>query len=513
VRILIVVLAAASARAQNAPATAFTYQGRLDADGAPAAGLHDFRFRLFDANEGGRQVGETLCADDVDVVDGLFTVILEFGQQFATADERHLEIEVRRDTGLNCSNATGFVTLVPRQEITAAPLATHAKSAFALAAADGSPTDAVFVDNNGNVGIGTTSPISKLHLLDENPNANLDVVLDTGLGFPRFSSIQFFDRGSSRWTLGKDNANGFFLDETGVGPRLRIPVSNGLVGINTTNPTAGLHVKREPATGGGTLALEGTTHAFMSFFPDGALAGRKGIFGFPGPAIDDIFLSNQIAGGGIVLANPNGFMTIAANGRVGVNFLNPGSNLHVRDNLSVQKVESAIPIMGVVRGSGPALACSLFWDGQEGVVAGDRKSFREPNPEDPATDIWYVCIEGPEAAMYVRGTANLANGRAVIELPSHFRSLASERGMTVQVTPLSTHSRGLCVTRKSLNGVEVRELGDGAGNYDFDWEVKAVRKRYEDYRVIRPWDEIMPEGADMEQAWQTRLEGMRRRDK
>ncbi|RJP41931.1 MAG: hypothetical protein C4547_01130, partial [Phycisphaerales bacterium] len=144
--------------------TAFTYQGRLDADGSPADGLHDVRFRLFDAAEGGRQVGDLLCADDVDVVDGLFTVILDFEQQFATPQERHLEIEVRRDTGLNCNNPTGFVVLAPRQQLTAAPLASHARSAFALDAADGSPADAVFVDNAGNVGIGTTTPATKLHV-------------------------------------------------------------------------------------------------------------------------------------------------------------------------------------------------------------------------------------------------------------------------------------------------------------------------------------------------------------
>ena len=33
--------------------TAFTYQGQLKSDGSPANGLHDMRFRLFDAAVGG----------------------------------------------------------------------------------------------------------------------------------------------------------------------------------------------------------------------------------------------------------------------------------------------------------------------------------------------------------------------------------------------------------------------------------------------------------------------------
>ena len=43
-------LASPPARAQS---TAFTYQGSLEDSGQPASGLHDFRFRLFDAATGG----------------------------------------------------------------------------------------------------------------------------------------------------------------------------------------------------------------------------------------------------------------------------------------------------------------------------------------------------------------------------------------------------------------------------------------------------------------------------
>jgi len=93
----------ASALAQS---TAFTYQGRLSDDGAPADGLHDMQFRLFDALAGGAQVGATACVDNVGVVDGVFTVALDFGGQFA-GQERFLEIDVRPDTGLDCSAVTG----------------------------------------------------------------------------------------------------------------------------------------------------------------------------------------------------------------------------------------------------------------------------------------------------------------------------------------------------------------------------------------------------------------------
>jgi len=153
--------------AAPAPAagTAFTYQGRLDDAGAPASGLHDFRFLLFNMATGGVAVGSPVCADDVDVVDGVFTVLLDFGHPFAATWDYHLEVHVRQDTGLSCGDLTGLSVLAPRQAVTATPMAIHANAAFALDAADGSPASAVSVDDSGNVGIGTTAPDAKLHVV------------------------------------------------------------------------------------------------------------------------------------------------------------------------------------------------------------------------------------------------------------------------------------------------------------------------------------------------------------
>ncbi len=118
--------------ASGAPmGTAFTYQGRLQDAGSPANGLYDLRFGLYGVPTGGTQVGTTVCADNVTVTEGLFTLIVDFGAQF-NGQERFLEIEVRTDTGLDCTNATGFTTLTPRQALTAVPNALFATSADRL---------------------------------------------------------------------------------------------------------------------------------------------------------------------------------------------------------------------------------------------------------------------------------------------------------------------------------------------------------------------------------------------
>jgi hypothetical protein len=134
----------------------------------------------------------------------------------------------------------------------------------------------------------------------------------------------------------------------------------------------------------------------------------------------------------------------------------------------------------------------MYVDGAtgDGVIFGDRiqaavKNFVVDHPNDPSREIVYASLEGPEAAMYTRGTAQLVNGQATIVLPEHFRLMAVESSMTVTVTPLSENSNGLAITSKNLNGIIVKELMRGDGTYAFDWEVRCVRKGYEDYQVVR----------------------------
>ena len=102
--------------------TVFTYQGQLKDAGRPANGLHDLRFRLFDAAVAGAQVGLTVCLDGVKVVNGLFTVSLDFGAQF-NGDARFLEIEARADNLVGNCAAGVYTPLTPRQELRGTPYA------------------------------------------------------------------------------------------------------------------------------------------------------------------------------------------------------------------------------------------------------------------------------------------------------------------------------------------------------------------------------------------------------
>jgi hypothetical protein len=105
--------------------TAFTYQGQLVDNNVPAEGLYDFQFALYDDPSTGTLVGGPVNEPDLDVIAGLFTVELDFGDIFP-GDERWLEVRVR-DGLLDDPNL--YTALSPRQLVTATPYALYAKDA------------------------------------------------------------------------------------------------------------------------------------------------------------------------------------------------------------------------------------------------------------------------------------------------------------------------------------------------------------------------------------------------
>src|SRR5216684_1149529 len=79
-----------------AQGTPFTYQGRLNDGGAPANGVYDLEFRVFDALSGGSQQGGTVTVDHLGITNGLFTATLDFGgAPFSGGANRWLNLAVR----------------------------------------------------------------------------------------------------------------------------------------------------------------------------------------------------------------------------------------------------------------------------------------------------------------------------------------------------------------------------------------------------------------------------------
>lgn len=211
-----------------AQSTAFTYQGELLSNGAAANGAFDLQFRLYDAPTAGAQLGATVCANNVSVVNGRFATTIDFGQQFATTSPRYIQLDVRADAGQACTTTSGYETLSPRMVIAATPLANHAKSAFALDAPDGNPLNAVSVDSAGLVGIGTTTPTATLHVVGG--DLLIGALNEEWLFHTRSSFAGDFLHIT-------DNDNGVAQFQHGL-----ILHQSGNVGIGVTNPQAALDV-------------------------------------------------------------------------------------------------------------------------------------------------------------------------------------------------------------------------------------------------------------------------------
>ncbi|MGH7993500.1 MAG: hypothetical protein ACREDQ_08285, partial [Limisphaerales bacterium] len=147
-----------------AQGTAFTYQGRLNDGGAPANGSYDLTFALFNTNITGTALGGTLTNSATAVSNGLFTVTLDFSNQF-DGTPRWLQIGVRTNS------TSSFTPLSPRQQLTPTPYAIFANGASNLSgmlpasqlagtlppSAFAGYTNTVALTNGGNLFSGTFS--------------------------------------------------------------------------------------------------------------------------------------------------------------------------------------------------------------------------------------------------------------------------------------------------------------------------------------------------------------------
>jgi len=126
--------------------SAFTYQGFLASDGTPVGDLCGFQFRLYDAPSRGNLIAGPL-EQEVSVLDGYFTVQLDFGDVF---DGTALWLAI----AVKCTGELEYTSLSPRQELTAAP---YALSLQPGAVISGSADPVLHVVNHQEAGEVTTA--------------------------------------------------------------------------------------------------------------------------------------------------------------------------------------------------------------------------------------------------------------------------------------------------------------------------------------------------------------------
>ncbi len=240
------------------------------------------------------------------------------------------------------------------------------------------PSERMRIDSNGNVGIGTATPGSKLEI--ENAGA-LDVLLDntstgnTTLTLDRQTSggeskILFQDGGVTQWGIGaKASSNNFVIRDADSTERLTILKSNGNIGIGNTAPVSTLDLGNATAGRGIAWSTNGTGNYSNIFAPYSA-SGIVLATGFRGSTSSDTYLSSyssaiRRSGVRVNAFNDNGIqfftdtaaaitentaytpterMRISPTGNVGIGTTAPGAALDVRGATSLAGAFISTPV-------------------------------------------------------------------------------------------------------------------------------------------------------------------------
>ncbi len=254
--------------------TAFTYQGRLIEANSTANGLYDFQFKLYDSDEPpiSEQIGSDVNKPNVDVIDGYFKVELDFGSDpnVFNGEARWLQVGVRP-----VGDANAHKILYPRQQVTPTPYAIYAgyaeKAGSIADMISGGGTenyipkfvgsdalgDSVICEKGGKVGIGTKTPGGKLAVYYDNADLNNAAILIENSNVIGHDVLDFSFSGTTQARIRKAMGGGLFIGTEDIQPlnfcvgggTEMIILSDGSVGIGTTNPQNKLDVEGAVAVG------------------------------------------------------------------------------------------------------------------------------------------------------------------------------------------------------------------------------------------------------------------------
>lgn len=306
-----------------AQTTEFTYQGRLLSGSLPANGNHDFEFRLFADASGNMQVGSAITLTNVNVNNGVFSVRLDFGNQFPGAN-RFLGIRVRQ------SGQEFFTVLTPRQSITSAPYSIKSL--------------------NAENAINSTNAL----LLNGLP-ANQFVLTGDGrlsdARNPLPNSPNYIQNRTTQQTLSNFNIRG----NGTVGGTFSGNIVNAAaqIGIGTTTPAASFHLR---INNGNVLAGNAGCNPGFVGLGFGANLSDCANYSLLGNGTDTMI--NRPAGGGLFFREGNtDQMSIVPGGNVGIGTTTPSARFHVSGNALVT---GNLTVNGILTASLPANSSSYI---------------------------------------------------------------------------------------------------------------------------------------------------------
>jgi hypothetical protein len=334
---LIALLAFSHMAAGDPVGTTFTYQGRLDHNGAPASGSFDLKFELYDAAADGNLMGPAVELPAQNIAGGLFTADLDFGGP-AVFDGTAYWVQMFAKT----ADAVDYMAVPGRTAVRTAPYAIQALSA--LKVQDGAITGSSLAD--GAVTGAKLAP------------AAVGLAQMSVPGVPNAGQLLAFDGndlswvnpgpgggGSGPWLLNGTSAY-YSAGKVGIGtsvPAHALSIAGLLPGWTSNGWGGAIEIKNGSAIGwqanaGGQRFGIGQTTGGLHFFRTASNPGTAA-----SPAIYDMWINDV---GNVVMTggSTGNFVVGAPNGETGSSIGSAGNRADLRFNGTTLKLVANVGV-------------------------------------------------------------------------------------------------------------------------------------------------------------------------
>ncbi|MCA6381828.1 MAG: hypothetical protein IM594_14290 [Cytophagales bacterium] len=360
-----------------------------------------------------------------------------------------------------------------------------------------SRSNALTVLKNGNVGIGTTTPISKLNVsLGQWDLVNSEGDFSIGDGTHRLKMGVSGGGGGAgdAYIASQGGTNRLFLgNSNSLANSQTLTLVGGNVGIGTSAPTNRLHIN-EPSAAGNFLRITNNPS------PNGLTLGLSGA------GSQEAFIANNENAAMYFQTNAANRMAITAVGNVGIGTILPNAQLqfaNVTGNRKLVLWESAnndheyygfgvnggefryqIPnntgsqhrFYAATGTTSSLLQMSIGANGNVAIAGNLSKgsgTFKIDHPQDPENKyLYHSFVESPDMMNVYNGNITTdVDGNATVKLPAYFESL--NKDFRYQLTVIGAFAQAIVASEVNENKFVIKT---DKPNIKVSWQVTGIRK-------------------------------------